>query len=400
MPGIADIAPDQRAVLSLIVRRHKSYAEIADALQIDEQAVYERAHAALAELAGERADGLSASAREQIGDYLLGQQSPSERLITYDHLEGSPAARSFAEAVTAELASIPAATLPQIPEASEASRGAPPSLGDISGPPETARQPPRAVGSKATTRATRRKGGAGTERTQRARTAAEGPEPPSSRRPPDDVPLSAPKSAFQSGADDGLDVSAGKRSRRDRVAGVRALPSSRLGGAIVLAAIAVGAILAVVLTTSSGGGTGGTQAGSAAAQRAAPGTGATGSGAGGGGHVHLEKQLKLTPPEGGGSAAGEAAVLSDSGRYVIALAAEKLPPSQGFFYAAWLYNSPTQAYALGKAPAVGSNGQLKPVAQALPEGAGAYHQLIITKETSEHPTHPGEIVLSGPFSLH
>jgi hypothetical protein len=97
---------------------------------------------------------------------------------------------------------------------------------------------------------------------------------------------------------------------------------------------------------------------------------------------------------------GEAAVLSDSGRYVIALAAEKLAPSQGFFYAAWLYNSPSQAYALGKAPSVSSNGQLKPVAQALPEGAAAYHQLIITKETTEHPAQPGEIVLSGPFSLH
>ena len=109
--------------------------------------------------------------------------------------------------------------------------------------------------------------------------------------------------------------------------------------------------------------------------------------------------MKLTPPSGG-SAVGAAAVLSESGRYVIALAAEHLPASQGFFYAAWLYNSPTDAYPLGKAPSVSSNGQLAPVAQALPESAGRFHQLIITKETTERPSSPGETVLVGPFSLH
>jgi hypothetical protein len=93
-------------------------------------------------------------------------------------------------------------------------------------------------------------------------------------------------------------------------------------------------------------------------------------------------------------------VLSEGSRYVIALAAEHLAPTQGFFYAAWLYNSPGQAYALGKAPSVSSNGQLKPVAQALPPSAGDYQQLLITKETSERPSQPGETVLSGPFSLH
>jgi hypothetical protein len=36
----------------------------------------------------------------------------------------------------------------------------------------------------------------------------------------------------------------------------------------------------------------------------------------------------------------------------------------------------------------------------LPTNAGLYHQLIVTRETSTHPSHPGEIVLRGTFGLH
>jgi hypothetical protein len=114
--------------------------------------------------------------------------------------------------------------------------------------------------------------------------------------------------------------------------------------------------------------------------------------------VHLVEAVKLAAPHGGG-AVGEAAILSEGGRYVVALDAEKLPPSNGFFYAAWLYNSPTDAFALGKAPQVGAKGRLKPVAQALPANASSFHRLIVTRETSDSPTAPGETVLSGSFSL-
>jgi len=36
----------------------------------------------------------------------------------------------------------------------------------------------------------------------------------------------------------------------------------------------------------------------------------------------------------------------------------------------------------------------------LPPNASLYHQLIVTRETSTHPAHPGPIVLSGTFALH
>jgi hypothetical protein len=80
--------------------------------------------------------------------------------------------------------------------------------------------------------------------------------------------------------------------------------------------------------------------------------------------------------------------------------AEHLPPTEnGFFYAAWLYNSPSDALVLGRAPAVNSKGQLQAVG-SLPANAGHFQQMLITRENSAKPSHPGPIVLSGPFSLH
>ncbi len=92
------------------------------ALQIDEDEVRERAHSAIEELAGEPADELERSERERIGDYLLAQQSAEERLITYDELDGSPAASAFARAAADELAAISDATLPEIPDAEDGAR--------------------------------------------------------------------------------------------------------------------------------------------------------------------------------------------------------------------------------------------------------------------------------------
>jgi hypothetical protein len=353
MTRIDELPPDRRAVLSLILRRRKSYAEIAAALEIAEVEVREQALDALEELAGAAAGALDASERERIGDYLLAQQSPAERLVTYDELEGSAQAREFAQTVAAELSSISSATLPDIP-------------GDADGAPAVT-APPRRRRTKPAAATARADNGA-----PLPEVVEEPPAPPTPRT------VSRPQPP--------------KRARDARVA-ASGLPSSRLGGAIVLALIVIGAIVAIVLATSSGGGSAGAKRGSSAAVSAGS-TGATGAG-----QVRLNKQIRLSPPAGG-SAVGAAAVLSEAGKYVVALAAEHLPPSQGFFYAAWLYNSPTHAVPLGKAPSVGSDGQLKPVAQALPENASNYHQLVITKETSERPSQPGEIVLSGPFSLH
>jgi hypothetical protein len=76
-----------------------------------------------------------------------------------------------------------------------------------------------------------------------------------------------------------------------------------------------------------------------------------------------------------------------------------MPPSHGFFYAVWLYNSPSSAEALGKSPAVGGDGRLQGGA-LLPSDAANFRRIVVTRETNEHPTRPGQIVLSGAFALH
>jgi hypothetical protein len=169
------------------------------------------------------------------------------------------------------------------------------------------------------------------------------------------------------------------------------LPVSRRGGALLLAVLAVAVVVAVILITSGGGShkqstTAGTTAAatSSASKKAAGPT--------------VDSQFALTSPESGSKSVGFVEVLSEKGEHAFYLGAEHLPPSTGFSYVVWLYNSPTSAEALGKSPTVGSNGRLQGGA-LLPANAVSYHKMLLTRETSDHPTHPGPTVLSGSFSL-
>ena len=92
-------------------------------------------------------------------------------------------------------------------------------------------------------------------------------------------------------------------------------------------------------------------------------------------------------------------MLSDGSRRAFYVTAQGLPPSSGFFYAVWLYNSPSNAEPLGRASSVGSNGRMEG-GNPLPSNAGDYAKFIVTRETSTHPSQPGPIVLSGSFTLH
>jgi hypothetical protein len=182
------------------------------------------------------------------------------------------------------------------------------------------------------------------------------------------------------------------------VRGPHGQPSSRLGGALLLALIAAAVIVAVILI--AGGGGGGSHAktaSTATTSSTASSTGSTGATSTSGGPTE-DQRLTLTSPDPTSKAAGVVEILSESGKHAFYLAAEHLPPSHGFFYAVWLYNSPSSHEALSKSPPVGSNGRLQGGA-LLPSNAGDYHTMLLTRETSERPTHPGPVVLSGPFSL-
>ena len=74
------LAPDQRAVVQLILQRDRSYAQIAELLKISEDAVRARAHAGLSALAPEVE--LPADKIAQIADFLLGQQNGKPRQST------------------------------------------------------------------------------------------------------------------------------------------------------------------------------------------------------------------------------------------------------------------------------------------------------------------------------
>jgi len=338
MSRLDDLPPDQHAALSLLLRRRKSFAEVAALLSISERAVRDRAHAALAVLAPREARDLTAERREQVGDYLLGQQARTgDRLATRSYLEDSAPARAWASAVASELAALAGAALPEIPSGASV----------VSDRREQSAEPRPA-----------------------ARAA---------------VPARSP------------------------------LPSSRVGGALLLAAIVAVVIAAVILITGSGGSAHKASAGASAsasstgakssgastgAKPSGASTGATSTGATStGGRATEDRRIDLTSPDPASKSIGVAEVLSEGKTYAFYLAAEHLPPSKGFFYAVWLYNSPTSAEALTKSPPVGSNGRLAGGA-LLPANAGEYHTMLITRETSGKPTHPGPVVLSGAFGLH
>jgi Sigma-70, region 4/Anti-sigma-K factor rskA len=168
-------------------------------------------------------------------------------------------------------------------------------------------------------------------------------------------------------------------------------PSSRTAGALLLGGIVVVIVVAVILL-SSGGSKSSTHASTTASNTQSTSTSSTAK-------PSLNKTIALTPVEPALKANGTAYVLSQSGRHAFYVAAHGLPASSGFFYAVWLYNSPSSSAPLGRAPTVGTDGRMEG-GGPLPTNAANYNQLIITRETSTHPAHPGEIVLRGTFGLH
>lgn len=289
MTDLDTLPPDQRAVLSLVLQRGKSYAEVAEMLGIPESAVRERAHGAL--------DALAVDARSGGGSSSAG------------------------------------------------SRGA---------------------------AASRRGNGA-------------------------DEGSSAPGEA---GAGAGGGARPTQSAYRPRPA--RAPGGSRLGGALLLGGLVVAVVVAVILL-SGGGGKASNSAASTSTSTSTPTTGTNSSSSStsssSAGKAKIDKKLTLEAVEPSLKASGEAYVLSQGSRRAFYVLARGLPPSNGFFYAVWLYNSPSSSAPLGRAPTVGSNGELTG-GGPLPPNARDFAKIIVTRETSTHATQPGQIVMSGAFSVH
>jgi hypothetical protein len=111
---------DQRAVLQLVLRRGRSYDEIARLLSIDRAAVRERALAAFDALGPHT--WIPAERRALITDYLLAQLSEPASEETRERLAASTSERAWAQALFLELAPLASSALPDIPMEAAMSR--------------------------------------------------------------------------------------------------------------------------------------------------------------------------------------------------------------------------------------------------------------------------------------
>jgi hypothetical protein len=118
MSPLQRLAPDQRAVVSLVLQQGRSYDEIAALLGIPLEGVRSRAHAGLASLA--RDNGLPAEVTGPLADYLLGQQPPPDAEATRGLLAESAPARAWASDVAARLEDVAPNGIPEIPGAAAA----------------------------------------------------------------------------------------------------------------------------------------------------------------------------------------------------------------------------------------------------------------------------------------
>jgi hypothetical protein len=129
-----------------------------------------------------------------------------------------------------------------------------------------------------------------------------------------------------------------------------------------------------------------------------------------GAQQQIENQINLTNTAT--KARAVAFIVRQSGERVLAISGRGFAPTKKrFFYAVWLYSSPTKASRLGFVGEVPSNGQFTTGADPSQlKGAEAtrlrrqlaslydYKEIVVTRETNPNTTKPGTIVASGQIT--
>jgi hypothetical protein len=327
---------DQRAVLELVLKRGRTYDEIARMLSIDRAGVRERALAAFDALGPQTR--VPPERRALITDYLLGQLPAKVSDDTRERLGQSASERAWARVLASELEPIAERPLPEIPT-------------------DGAAQPEPVVASAAA-----------------ATAGAEASRAPAAEEPP-------------------RGLAARPSSRRG---GIILLS---LGALVVVAAVVVIALLSSggskknATTTASAPAS--TSTSTTPTTSSTPSTSTSTTAANG---AHLVAQINLTAPTSASATkpVGVALVLKQGKNTGIAIRAQNLPANgKHDAYAVWLYKSDTDNHILGFVnPSVGSDGVLQ-AESALPTNAGHFRQLLITRETQQNPHAPGTIVLQG-----
>jgi Anti-sigma-K factor rskA/Sigma-70, region 4 len=341
MSPLEPLAPDQRAVVSLVLQQGRSYDEIAALLGIPVDAVRARAQAGLAALAP--ANGLPGEITAPLADYLLGQQPDADAAATRGLLAESAPARAWATGVAGRLAGVAKAPLPEIPGADAAPALDAPATAD-----DASAAAARAAASSASP-------------TAAASAAAEAPPPGPRPRPMRETGGDAPP------------------------------PASKLGGVLLIAAViaVVGVVLFLVLR-------GGDEEEPATAGN--PTATATPTPTA---EPQVADQIRLRAA-GGGDAKGTLTVFLQGDRLLFALQGENLPPSsRNSAYAVWFTGPGDKARRLGFTNPVGEDGKLgiqgpseKDVAD-FPKLYATYANVVVSQESSEDAKRPSRIVLTG-----
>jgi hypothetical protein len=120
MSTLEDLPADQRAVLTLVLVRGRSYGEIASALSIDRAAVRARARSAFETLG--RPTDLDGAELGLVTDYVLGQLPDGLAAEIQARLAHDGPAREWASSVAAALGPIATEPLPPIPTRRPSSR--------------------------------------------------------------------------------------------------------------------------------------------------------------------------------------------------------------------------------------------------------------------------------------
>ena len=352
------LAPDQRAVVQLVLQRERSYAQIAELLSISEDAVRARAHAGLTALAPDVE--LPADKLALLADFLLGQQNGKPRQATRRMLRSSNGAREWAETVRAQLIEVSGATVPELPAKAAAKGKAAkeaPATEEASAAPVVVAAPDASPSVP--------------EAEADPTPAAPAPRP----RPLRDQPRT------RSGA--GPTIAAPGP-------GAVAAASSRLGGAVLIG-LAVLAIVVVVLVlfVFNGDDDGDTP------DRAATPT-ATAAQPSPVGQIELK---------GTGAAAKAKGVLAlylqGEQQLVFALQVQGMAPTpKGTKYALWLSGPGTRAKWIGDVPNVGKDGVLQvqgPRAddKTFTRDIGSYRQVLVTRQAGSGRKRPGATLVRG-----
>ena len=120
MASINELPPDQVAVLRILLGQDSSYSAISSSLHIEEREVRRRAEAALDSLA--TVEPPTPAERDQVTDYLLGQQDEAAQEQTRKLLASSPAAAAWARSLREPLGELGGKQLPVIPPSGGAAR--------------------------------------------------------------------------------------------------------------------------------------------------------------------------------------------------------------------------------------------------------------------------------------